>query len=475
MPASPSRLFAQITTAEPPGDTTVVMRRAVVLGGSIAGLMAARVLSDHADEVLIVERDPSDVDGGPRPGVPQGSQVHALLPAGQVQLERWFPGIAEEAFALGAPLPPSDEVAARIFINGVEGLPPKPGSSGPGLITTRPFLEALVRRRTLAVDNIRMVYGRADGLVFADQRVSGARYVPDGGTEPVVVPADLVVDAMGRSSRLSDWLDENGWPKPPMQRMPIKLNYATALYRRDEKISDTWVVVYHTMAGPGRTARIGGINSVEDDRWIMLVAGYDTDRPSRDVADFTRRCREQYPEMFGAIAEYGEMLSDVITYHQADSRRREFHQLDRLPAGLVAAGDAVASFNPVYGQGMTSATLHASCLSAYLRSGPRPHEQPAHAYFDLVRVVVDAAWQVSTSADIELPHVNGPYPRGYKITKWFGDLVFRASRTDPVLSRRLNRVTTMLDHPSALSRPSVLLRALRVGLFARRQPGPAPE
>jgi 2-polyprenyl-6-methoxyphenol hydroxylase-like FAD-dependent oxidoreductase len=468
MPPSPSRLFSEISTAERPAETSVVMRRAVVLGGSIAGLIAARVLSDHAEEVLIIERDSSEVVDGPRPGVPQGSQVHALLPAGQIQLERWFPGIADEALALGAPLPPSDEGTAKIFVNGVLGLPPAPSAIGPMLITTRPFLEALVRRRTLAVDNIRMAYGRADGLVFADRCVTGARYVPEGGTEPVVEPADLVVDAMGRSSRLSDWLADNGWLRPPMQRMPIKLNYATALYKQDEKVSDTWVVVYHTMAGKGRTARIGGINSVERDRWIMLVAGYDEDRPSRDVADFTARCREHYPEMFGDIAEHGEMLGGVVTYHQADSRRRDFHKLDRMPPGLVAAGDAIASFNPVYGQGMTSATLHASCLSAYLRSDPKLHEEPAWAYFDQVRVIVDAAWQISTSADIELPHVDGPYPPGYKVTKWFGDLVFRTSLTDPVLSARLNRVTTMLDHPATLSQPGTLLRALRLGLFRSR-------
>ncbi|SIR17660.1 FAD-dependent oxidoreductase [Micromonospora avicenniae] len=465
MRPSPSRIFSQIATAERPTDPSVVMRRAVVLGGSIAGLMAARVLSDHADEVLIVERDPSDVEDGPRPGVPQGSQVHALLPSGQVQLSRWFPGIVDEALALGAPLPPSADATAKTFVNGVLGVPPPPAAAtGPMLITTRPFLEALVRRYTLAAGNVRMVYGRADGLAYAGRRVTGARYVPRDGAEPVVEPADLVVDAMGRSSRLSEWLADGGWPRPPMQRMPIKLNYATALFRRDEKVSDTWVVVYQTMAGKGRTARIGGINSVEDGRWMVLVAGYDDDRPSRDVADFTARCREHYPEMFGEIAERGEMLGDVVTYHQADSRRRDFHKLDRMPAGLVAAGDAIASFNPVYGQGMTSAMLHASCLSAYLRSGPRPHEEPARAYFDQVRVIVDAAWQISTSADVELPHVDGPYPRGYKLTKWFGDLVFRAAQTDPVLSARLSRVTTMLDHPAALSRPGTLLRALRLGL-----------
>ncbi|MGI5213772.1 FAD-dependent oxidoreductase [Plantactinospora sp. CA-290183] len=470
MSPSPSRVFAAIATAKPPTETSVVLRRAVVLGGSIAGLMAARVLSDHAEEVLIIERDPSEVDRGPRPGVPQGSQVHALLPSGQMQLERWFPGFAEQAFALGAPLPPSDAATAKIFVNGELGLPPRPAPTGPMLITTRPFLETLVRRRTLAVDNIRMVYGRADGLVFAGPRVTGARYVPEGGTEPVVCDADLVVDAMGRSSRLSDWLEADGWPRPPMRRMPIKLNYATALYKRDEQVSDTWVVVSQTTPARDRTARIGGINSVEGDRWIMLVSGYDQDRPTRDVTDFVARCRNHFPPMFGQIAERGQLIGDVVTYHQADSRRRDFDELDRLPAGLVATGDAVASFNPVYGQGMSSATLHASCLSAYLRSGPRPHEEPAWAYFRQVRVVVDAAWQISTAADIELPHVNGPYPRGYRITRWVGDLVFRVSRFDPVISSRFNRVTTMLDHPSVLSHPGTLLRALRLGLLTRRRP-----
>src|SRR5690242_4162610 len=88
MAPSAAQRFAEISTPEPPGPGRVLMHRAVVLGGSVAGLMAARVLSDHADEVLIVERDPTEGDG-PRPGVPQGTQVHALLPTGQTQLERW--------------------------------------------------------------------------------------------------------------------------------------------------------------------------------------------------------------------------------------------------------------------------------------------------------------------------------------------------------------------------------------------------
>jgi 2-polyprenyl-6-methoxyphenol hydroxylase-like FAD-dependent oxidoreductase len=471
VPTSPALMFAEISTPDRPAETKVVMKRAVVLGASMAGLLAARVLSDHAEEVLVVERDGTDIDGQPRPGVPQGSQVHALLPAGNVQLDRWFPGFTAEAIAEGAVIPPVDGV--RFFMDGVLKTSPQIKQE-PALVSTRPFLESLVRKRTQTVGNIRFVTGKVQGLIFEGDRVTGARYLPDGSDEPVEVIAEFVVDAMGRSSKVSDWLEENGWVRPPMTRMPIKLNYATALFKRDERVSDTWISVSTTGAIPekGQIARIAGVNTVEGARWIMLISGYGDDKPSRDVDDFKTRCRRDFPKLYGDIAENGEMIGDVITYHQADSRRRDYHLLDRLPAGLVAAGDAVASFNPVYGQGMTSATLHASCLSSYLRSGT-PLDQPAWEYFQQVKVIVDAAWQVSTFADLSLPHVDGPYPRGYKAIKWVSGLVFKASMTDATIAERLAKVTTMLAPPGSLARPGTLLRAIWVNLLPPKKPVPA--
>lgn len=462
MPPSSAQRFAEICTPKPPSEAKVTMRRAIVLGASMAGLMAARVLSDHAEEVVVIERDDSDNGEEPRPGVPQGTQVHALLPAGQTQLNRWFPGFYQEAVAAGAVEPALDRT--QLFINGELRVTPPVRTVEPALVSTRPFLESRVRSKTLAVDNIKLVAGRADGLVFTGDRVSGVKFVPANGKEAVTESADFVVDATGRSSKLSDWLADNGWPQPPMTRMPIKLNYATAIFKRDDRVSEIATATSQTAPGDGRTARIGGVLAVERDRWLVLISGYGDDRPSRDEQEFRERCRRDFPAVFGQIADHGEMIGGVVTYHQADSRRRDFDQLDRFPAGIVAAGDAVASFNPVYGQGMTSATLHASCLSAYLRSNPSL-DQPARSYFEQVRVVVDAAWQISTFADIELPHVNGPFPRGYRLTKWFTGLMFKASMTDAKINEKLSRVTTMMAHPSSLAEPSTLLRALRLGLL----------
>jgi 2-polyprenyl-6-methoxyphenol hydroxylase-like FAD-dependent oxidoreductase len=470
---SPMQAFDEISTPRPPESTPVRMRRAVVLGASMAGLMAARVLSDHADEVIVIERDDSDTDAGARPGVPQGTQVHALLPAGAVQLERWFPGFNDAAFEAGAVMPPPDGSRGQFFMNGDLRVAAPFIADWPVLISSRPFLEALVRRRVSAIDNIKLVTGRADGLVFDGDRVTGARYVPADSPDAVTESADLVVDATGRSSRLGDWLEENGWQRPSMRRMPIKLNYATAMFEYDEQISGVWSAVSQSSSDPdtGRLARIGGFLKIEGNRWIMLISGYGDDRPTKDTQDYVTRCRKDFPEVFGDIAERAKMVREVVTYHQADSRRRDFHELERFPAGLIAAGDAVASFNPVYGQGMTSATLHASCLSQYLRSQVSLDE-PAKAYFDLVRVVVDVAWQISTFADLELPHVDGPYPRGYRLIRWFSGQLFKASMTDSVTNERLARVTTMLAHPNSLAKLGTLLRALwfnlRSGLTSRR-------
>jgi 2-polyprenyl-6-methoxyphenol hydroxylase-like FAD-dependent oxidoreductase len=240
--------------------------------------------------------------------------------------------------------------------------------------------------------------------------------------------------------------------------MGIKLNYATALYERPPN-PEVWTMVSIDTPAPGRTSRIGGFSPIEGNRWTMLVSGYADDRPSRDYDDYRRRCQQDFPAEFGAIATAAEPLSEVITYHQADSRRRDFDRVDRFPSRVIAAGDAVASFNPIYGQGMTSAMLHASCLSEYLCNSP-DLTRPARSYFADVMLIVDAAWQVSTMADLALPHVEDPYPKGYKAIRWASGLIFKGSLKDQAVNQQLGKVTSMLAHPSSLTRPGFLLRAL---------------
>ncbi|PZG16546.1 FAD-dependent oxidoreductase [Micromonospora craterilacus] len=458
MSLSPARVFAALNAVRPPDQASPVMGKAVVVGGSVAGLLAARVLADFAESVVVIDRDDLQVTGG-RPGVPQGTQLHALLPGGFLQLEQLFPGFRAAALAQGAvEAPPA---ARRNYLDGrLKVVVPDDADS---LAGSRPLLEGLIRQQVLRLPNVKTITARATGLVFDGAVTTGVRY--DVGGAPGVESADLVVDAMGRSSRLSDWLEQGGWERPAMRRMTVHLNYATALFRRREANPELTVVL--ALNSPRMSSDVAGAAyfAVEDGRWMAMMAGYGDNRPGSTAEDFVRRLRDQFPPEFGEVAG-SEMLGEVQTYRHADSRRREFHALARFPAGLVSVGDAVASFNPVYGQGITAAALQAACLSAYLRSAP-DLGVPARHFLDLQKVVVDAAWSTSTSADLALPHVDGPYPRGYRFSSWVSRQIVTATITDVTVARRFNEVVSMREHPSSLAAPGVILGALRANRRAR--------
>ncbi|MGW4484848.1 FAD-dependent oxidoreductase [Amycolatopsis sp. NPDC004368] len=442
---SPAEVFARLSDTRTPTAGPVVMRTAVVLGGSVAGLLAARVLADHADEVVVLERDEPGL--GSRPGAPQGSQTHVLLPAGLQQLERWFPGFTDKAVAAGARLAP-----ARSRHTYADGVRKVVGSDTDMLTSSRPFLEARIREHTLALPNVRALVARVTGLEFSDSAVTAVRY--EGGR----LEAEFFVDAMGRASRLGDWLADAGWEQPPMTRMKIDLNYATAVLRREgeQPAARLGLATYSPGAPSGIAAAV--TCEIEDDRWIATLSGYLDERPGSTPEDFVELCRTALPDEFGAVAG-NELLGGITTYRHADSRRRDFHGLKRFPARLVATGDAVASFNPIYGQGMTCAAFHASCLSEYLRSAPDLSVR-ASEFFALQRVVVDAAWDLSTGADLELPHVDGPYPRGYRLQKWAIGQIVAASVHDPEIARRFDEVTYFLAHPATLAKPGTLVKAI---------------
>ena len=461
MASSPARKFAEIGSDRPPAGPRAGLGTAIVLGGSVAGLLAARVLADHADTVVIIERDDVASGAGGRRGVPQSSQVHALLSGGSRQLERWFPGFTARALAAGASLVPPDRQAA--YVDGVRKVL---GADISLLSATRPFLEGRIRAELLELPNVKVINGQVTGLEIGEAAVAAVRYESDGvaGREP----ADLVVDAMGRASRLSAWLESAGWERPPVVRVTTGINYATGFFHRPPGEHPFGTA----LAIPSNKIRedVGGavFSPVEGDRWIAMMGGYDHFRPGSTAADMIRRFRTELPAPFGHVAA-GGMVGDVTTYRQADSRRRDFWACERLPARLAVVGDAVASFNPLYGQGMSSAALHASALSMFLRSSP-DLDAPARDFLALQRVIVDAAWQISAHEDRTGPEERDRMPVGDRLAQRIVGLVIQASITDGAVNAAFQEVTQMLRHPSTLAAPAVVWRAWR----ARRNPLPAP-
>ncbi|WP_214111243.1 NAD(P)/FAD-dependent oxidoreductase [Acrocarpospora catenulata] len=325
---------------------------------------------------------------------------------------------------------------------------------------TRPFLEAYLRERLMAHANIPRLKGRARGLRFTSGRVSGVLFSEgnDAGA-PHTLPCDLVVDAMGRSSRLGEWLSEAGWQPPALERLHVDLGYATGVFARDPADSGT-LAIHSLVLRPGRLPLLSTMTAVEGNRSIVTIAGYAQDRPTRDVKEFLEWCRQDPSGEFGRIVDQHEMLEGVTTFRYPDNRRKIFSRLSRFPGGLLALGDSVASFNPIRAQGMSSACLHAACLDDYLRGKPSLAD-PARGYFESIGRVVDAAWMMSTTSDSLLPHSNATPTRGDRAFNALNGLVFRASVVDREVHRRFLDVVHMRAHPRTLMRPGTLLRAAR--------------
>ena len=273
---------------------------------------------------------------------------------------------------------------------------------------------------------------------------------------------------MGRSSRLSDWLEQADWDRPVTRRMTVHLNYATALFRRPEVTPASTVVLALNTPRMGLDVAGAAFFAIEDGRWMAMMAGYGDDRPGRTAEDFVRRLREQFPPEFGEVADQ-EMIGDVQTYHHADSRRRDFHALKRFPAGLISVGDAVASFNPVYGQGMTSAALHAACLSMYLRSGP-DLRAPARHFLALQRSWSTPPGRSRPPRTWRCPTSTGPTRAATGSPAGPSRQIIAATVTDVATARRFNDVVSMREHPRSLARPGVLLGALRANRRAADDP-----
>lgn len=440
-----------------------MMDRAVVIGASIAGALCAAVLSRRADEVVVIERD--DVSGGsaPRKAVPQGHHVHALYPTGLEVMERLLPGLTDGLVGGGAVLgDPGWDIGWWQY--GARRAPVHTGNSG--VMCSRPFLEAGLRSRALSLPNVTLITGNVRRLSHIGDSLDGVVLTTDDGLDGDRIPADIVVDCSGRGSRMAAWLTELGYDRPPMQEVGIDIGYATRMFHRPqgERLSDNTIGLLSLADLPVRP-RMGVVLPSEGDRWIVLTMGIGNDRPPADVEEFQQRVlAEPAPPLRDLMAD-AQPLTDVATYRFPTSVRRDFERLRRFPKRLFAAGDTLASFNPVYGQGMTCATRHATALEEHLAAPT--WDRSAASYFARAGKTTDAAWSLSVTEDFRLPTTTGTRPRGSSFIHWYGSHYSRGCLTDDELHRRFLEVASMRSAPALMMTPTALMRVGRAG--ARRR------
>jgi 2-polyprenyl-6-methoxyphenol hydroxylase-like FAD-dependent oxidoreductase len=445
--------------------------RAIVLGGSMGGLLAARVLADAYGEVLIVDRDRLTGVTTARRGVSQGRHVHGLLARGQQILEELFPGFTEGCTAAGVPTGDLGEL--RWYFN---GLRLEPRATGLVCVSAaRPVLESQVRARVAALPNVRLLE-ETDivGLATTEDNstVTGARVQRrEAGSAEETLTADLVVDATGRGSRMPTWLEELGYARPEEDRVRIDLTYTTRHYRLGPLglaalDGDLSVNPVSTPSHP----RGAFFSRIEGDRCVLSLTGVLGESAPADPEGFLDWVRSlPVPDVYEVIQD-AEPLDEPVSLKYPASVRRHYERLDRFPERLLVFGDAACSFNPVYGQGMTASALESLVLRRHLAAGAPPQ---AKAFFADISKVIDVPWDISAGGDLSFPGVEGDRPLKVRMGNAYMAKLQAAATQDGAITRTFMRVAGLVDPPTALMRPGMIWRVLR-GARKAAKAAPAP-
>ncbi|GAA4422393.1 FAD-dependent monooxygenase [Actinokineospora soli] len=444
--------------------------RAVVLGGSLAGLFAARVLSDAYDEVLVVDRDTIVGVAEARRSCPQGKHINGLLARGQLAMEEMYPGITEEIFADGVP---TGDLCGNVrwYFNGVRIQQQAAGLTC--VSASRPMLEKHIRRRTLDIANISVLERHAVlGITTTADKgtITGARVQPVEGGEEKVLDADLVIDATGRGSRTPVWLEELGYGTVEEESKKVGLGYVTQHYRLkcDPYHGDLSI---NPVASPELPR--GAIFTKTDGGRVELTAyGILGDHPPTDQQgfyDFVKTLAA--PEIHEALMQ-AEPLDEPVAFRFPTTLRRRYERMTKLPAGLLVVGDAVTCFNPVYAQGMTVSALSALTLRSHLHSGAAP--SPVAFFRDLARNVIDQPWEMTNTVDLNFPGVEGERTKQVKMAQKFLKLTQIAATRDKTVAAAYMRTAGLIDPPETLMKPKLLIRILLNALRGPAKPTPAP-
>jgi 2-polyprenyl-6-methoxyphenol hydroxylase-like FAD-dependent oxidoreductase len=433
---------------------------AVVIGASMAGLMAARTLADHFDHVTVVERDrlPDGPEG--RKSVPQGFHAHTLLIRGKQILEEFFPGLSADLVMHGAV--ESDSSADVIWHqHGVYKMR-KPC----GLIatsTSRPLLEWRVRAHLQRVKNVALVQGyRVTGLHATPDktRVTGVGLEPVDGSGPATsLPADLVVDAGGRGTRAPQWLADLGYGAVPVTEIRTNVGYASRYFRFAGPVAPDYNMCLLMQAPPA--TRVGVLFRVEGNRWLLTLQTMLDDTVPSDEEGMLAFARTLPGPQIAKFLEQAVPDSEIQAHRTPTNLRRHYEQMARFPDGLVVLGDACTSFNPRYGQGMTTAALGAVALRDTLdATGDLTAPGFSRRYQKALAAAIALPWQASTGEDFAFPQVAGRRPPGAGLINWFMRRVIRLTAVDHAALVGFLKVVHLLQGPAGLMRPRLLWRVL---------------
>ena len=432
-------------------------QQAVVIGGSLAGLMTARVLAEHFDAVTVLERDRIENRPTLHPSIPQGNHLHGLLLGGQQVMTSLYPGFLDQLDTLGA-------VRCRAGTELVYYLPTGKAFSATGTVReprdlgfdvtchSRGLLEYCVRQCTLAHTNITFASESAvQGLVYADGRVRGVRYHQAGAAR--TLDADFVVDAGGRRSQAPRWLTDLGFRAPEKTTIGVDIAYASTKFRVPAEYDEPERLL--VFFGPPPDYLNGGIMEIiEHQTWHVTLVGRFGAYPPPDAAGFMTFAKSLYDPTLYHLIKDAERVSEITFYRFPTSIQRHYERLTTFPEGFVVLGDAISSFNPVYGQGMSSAALQVQAFQQLLTertTGAQGLGGLAQAFFPQAAEIIETPWTLAANQDLAYARTQGERPPDLEErTQYFMDV--------DALTAEDNEVYRLLFEVLHLAQPLSALR-----------------
>lgn len=367
-----------------------MQKHAVVVGGSVGGLMAAFGAAEAFERVTIIERDELLEGAEPRKGVPQGRQPHACLPIGLAMVGEFIPDLQEQLVQAGCPV--LDEIRDIPYVSS-EGWRLRIDGPVESVGFRRPLFEWVIRRNLLALPNVAVRVGSVVALEAKDETVAGVRL-----QSGEMIAADLVIDASGRGSQAPRWMEELGYEAPEEWHVRAYMGYAAQLVRLPEGAFPEEALGLAAMPYPGH--HTGGILFPQDNGLhMMLGVGMMKNYPPGEREALLDYLDQAPTPVLGQIARISEPVSEVATYRVNGNQLRRWDQLDRRPDGFVVTGDAVASFNPIYAQGMSQAAQGGISLRDALRNENRDPRPLVLRFQESLAQFTDAAFAVSGMAD----------------------------------------------------------------------------
>jgi 2-polyprenyl-6-methoxyphenol hydroxylase-like FAD-dependent oxidoreductase len=435
-------------------------QRAVVIGAGMGGLSAAGALAKYFERVEILERDRLTGSAASRSGTAQDRHPHGLLAGGLRALDQIFPGYKRDLAAAGAvPVSVAREVQ---FERPDVGVLPKRDFGISLLCATRPLIELVLRRRAEAVANITLrSASRVTGIVPAagSDGVRGVRFI-NGSERSETLDADLVVDASGRGAPTLTLLDALGWERPQMTEIGVDLTYNTAVVEIAPDATARWKLVL-TLPDPPHLALHAIIVPTEGGRWITAIADHSATSWTETWDAFLEASRSLItPTVYNAL-RYAEPPEGIRHYRFPVSTWKHFERLPRLPRGVLPVADAFCRFNPIHGQGMSSAAKQACLLEDVLHRAadePDPIAAVQAGFMAEVASVLETPWIMSTSADLAFPQTRGERPDNFAEAREFEAALFHAALADPVVHRAMIEVAQLLQPQSRLQEPDIMRR-----------------